>query len=164
MRTKGSSAQIDAGFYQLIHQLVGPSLKKDDKAERRGGQRYRFWTRQLVAPWDGGPVPPDELFGYVQCYDLTRAGFSFFLPTEPAFTSLVAAFGDPPQRIYVAAEVAHSARVLLHASGLVEQLDGNRASHVSYRSPDGRPATSMVLVGCSFIQRLERAPQATATE
>lgn len=157
MKTKGSSAQIDASFYQLIHQLVGPSLKQDEKAERRGRQRYRFWTRQLVAPWDGGPVPLDEEFGYVQCYDLTCAGFSFFLPAEPTYTSLVAAFGQPPTMIYVGAQVAHCARVLLHASGLVEHIDGARAGHVSYRSPDGQPATPLVLVGCRFVERLERA-------
>jgi len=154
MRTNSSSVEVDANFYQLIHQLVGTSAVEDKKTERRNRRRYRFWTRQLVAPWDGGPLPPDEAFTYVQCYDLTQAGFSFFLPAEPAYTSLVAAFGQAPKVIHVHAQVAHCARVLLHASGLVERID-NRAGHVSYKSPDGRRATPLVLVGCRFIGRCE---------
>ncbi len=156
MKSNGSSAQVDASFYQLIHQLVGTSLREEAKGERRGRRRYRFWTRQLIAAWDGGPVPPDEAFSYIQCYDLTRAGFSFFLPTEPASILLVAAFGQPPHLIYVGAEVVHCARVLLHASGLVEHIASDQAGHVSRKSPDGRPATPLVLVGCRFLRRLER--------
>jgi hypothetical protein len=163
MRTKSSSAQIDASFYQLIHQVAGTALRQEKRSDRRGRRRYRFWTRQLVAPWDGGPVPPDEEFGCVQCYDLTQAGFSFFLPAEPAYASLAVAFGQAPNMIFVGAEVVHCARVLLHASGLVEEIE-ERASHVSYQSPDGRPATPLVMVGCRFVRRLERTGVAEGGE
>lgn len=152
-----NTSRSDADFYRLVYQLMGP-LPGESQGERRGRRRQRFWARQRVAPWDGGPLPTESEFFEVQCYDLTPAGFSFFLPSRPTFQWLVAAFSGPTGVIYVGAQVAHCASVLLHASGLVEHIEG-RASHVSYRSPDGQWAKPMVLVGCRFVKRLEESRQ-----
>jgi len=145
--------QSDADFFRLIHQMVGP-LAADEQSERRSRRRDRFLTWQRIAPWDGGPLPEDDAFLAVRCYDLTQGGFSFFLPTRPKFPFLVAAFGQPPELIYVGAEVVRCSRVLLHASGLVDPIH-DRATHVSYRSPDGQLAQPMILVGCRFVKRLD---------
>lgn len=144
---------VDADFYRLVHQLMGDSLR-EKKLERRGRKRYRFWANQWIAPWDRGAMPSDEAFFEVQCYDLTRGGFSFFLPARPEFDSLVVAFGVPPRMIYLGAEVAHWARVWLHASGEVEKIE-EPAAPFTHSGRDGREVRSMVLVGCRFIQRLE---------
>jgi len=147
-------SEIDANFYQLIHQLAG-SPRHPDQSERRGKRRQAFLVVQRIAPLGGGGFPGDSEFFQVRCHDLSEGGFSFFLPRPPEFTSLVAAFGSPPEMIYVGADVSHSANVLVHRSGWVEQVEG-RAGHVSYQGIDGDPATPMVLVGCRFTRRLQK--------
>ena len=145
---------IDADFYRLIHQLAG-TPREDDPSERRGQHRQAFSTVQRIAPHPGPGFPPDSEFFEVRCHDLTRSGFSFFLPAPPDFTALVAAFGTPPHLIYVGAEVRHSDRVLRHPSGLVEHVGGG-AGAVAYQSVEGNIPTPLILVGCRFTRRMER--------
>ena len=144
--------EIDASFFSLIHQLAG-SPRPDDAAERRKDRRKPFVSTQRIAARRGTEVPDESEFIEIQCHDLTRHGFSFFLPNHPEFDSLVAAFGTPPEVLYVAAEVSHCEDVLLHSTGLVQSL-GDRAAHVSYEDHTGRTAQTKVLVGCRFTERL----------
>jgi hypothetical protein len=67
---------------------------------------------------------------------------------------LVAAFGKPPDPIFISAEVRHLAQVLLHASGMIERLEGRDPNAVL---PSGEaPAQPMMLVGCRFLRRLSK--------
>jgi len=150
----GTSNEIDANFFRLIHQLVSDSAEEADQ-DRRHSPRNLFEYFQRIAPWDGGGFPEDSAFFVVRCHDLTRAGFSFLMPTEPQFHVLVAAFGSPPKVIYVAAEVTHSEHVLLYPSGRVERPDDGTGEAGARRSP-AEPATRMVLVGCRFTRRLRK--------
>jgi hypothetical protein len=149
-----SATEVDANFFRLIHGLVG-SQPEDESAEKRGSMRHAFSVVQWVAPHDGENFPPDEAFLDVWCHDLTQSGFSFFLPSRPDLTRLVAAFGKPPQLIHVSAEVVHCHTVLRYPSGAVEFVEGE-ANQTSYVSPDGETGTLMFLVGCRFCERLEK--------
>jgi len=146
------TSDIDANFYRLIHEMVGPQLR-DEPAERRAGVRRPFWGVQRIAPRRGPHFPGDDEFVEVRCYDLTRAGFSFFLPIRPDFDKLVAAFGTPPELIYVGAEVSRCDDVLVHASGEVEHIHG-RAGQAAGQDPRSDAARPMILVFCRFSQRL----------
>lgn len=148
------TSDIDANFYRLIHQMVGPQLR-DEPAERRDGARRPFGGVQRIAPRRGTYFPADDEFVEVRCYDLTRAGFSFFLPIRPDFDKLVAAFGTPPEVLYVAADVSRCDDVLVYPSGQVEHIHGraDRAAGQDARSHTARP---MILVFCRFTERLAR--------
>lgn len=150
----GTSNEIDANFFKLIHQLVSSSAGEENE-ERRGGPRALFESFQRIAPWDGAGFPQDSEFFAVRCRDLTRGGFSFLTPGEPPFAMLVAAFGRPPDETYLAAEVAHTEYVLLYPSGRVERPDDG-TTEAGAGKPPAEPATRMVLVGCRFRRRLRK--------
>jgi hypothetical protein len=151
-----SSAETDANFYRLVHSLKA-SFPGQAPAERREEPRGAFSTSQRIAPLRGDRLPDDSEFFEVLCRDLSKAGFSFLLPAAPDFTMLVAAFGTPPNMIYVAGEIVHCTNVLLHPSGLVEDADGHAADTAEHHA-DGRPLKPMALVGCRFTKRLKRPP------
>lgn len=146
-------AEIDANFYNLVHQL---SMAAGGlPAERRHEKRSRFVATQRVA-FRGTPGIPDVTeFTEVQCHDLTRGGFSFFLPSEPTLQFLVVALGTPPRVIYVSARVTHTEPVLVYESGLMERYpdgcvpDQTKSQHVR----------RMILVGCTFVKRLDASRQ-----
>ena len=147
-------SEIDADFYNLIHQLAG-SAEDGPAAERRGDRRQPFRSAQRIAIRRGPGIPDESQFIEVRCHDLTRRGFSFVLPSQPDFDSLVAAFGTPPEVIYVAARVAHCDDVLVYSSGLVQRV-ADRDQHVGHQDRHGRTATPVVLVGCRFTERLHK--------
>jgi len=146
--------ETDANFYNLIHQLVDSS-QPDEDAERRNQHRELFLSTQRIALRRGPGIPDESEFIDVRCHDLTRKGFSFFLSSSPNFDSLVAAFGSPPELIYVAAKVSHCQEVLVYSSGVVEPVR-DPAEHVGHQATEGQTATEMVLVGCRFTARLYR--------
>ena len=154
------TSDIDANFYRLIHGLVGSQLK-DEPAERRRSARRPFSVVQRIAPRRGPGVPQDHEFVEVRCHDLTRAGFTFFLPIRPDFTSLVAGFGTPPQLLYVAADVTRCDSVLVHASGEVEHI-GQQADGAA-KDPQSDTATPMILVSCQFTERLMKPPDRSSS-
>ena len=146
------ASDSDANFYRLIHELVG--RQSTTAADRRSGRRRPFLTVQQIAGWDGRRFPADEDFFDARCRDLTGRGFSFLSPGRPQFQHLVAAFGKPPERIFIAAEVRHLAQVLVHAGGTVERLDGRSVPAARFAGEP--PPQSMVLVGCRFLRRLSK--------
>jgi hypothetical protein len=149
-----SEGKLDAGFFNLIHQLTG-TCRPQSPAERRQRPRHPFPSRQRIAVSRGPGIPDDAEFIEVRCHDLTRQGFSFLFPGRPEFTSLVAALGTPPDMIYVAAEVSHWADVLVDSSGRVEHV-GTRTARRKQANLEGQNATPMVLVGCRFSKRLRK--------
>jgi hypothetical protein len=147
------ASEIDANFYRLIHELVGPQLE-DEPAERRRRERRPFPVDQWIAPRHGPAFPADSQFLKVRCHDLTEGGFSFLVPQAPDFDHLVAAFGDPPNLLYVGAEVRHCHRVLVSPSGDMRHA----ADPAAEPGPQGQASAAkpMVLVGCRFIERLHK--------
>ena len=139
--------QIDASFYNLIHELVSADKQAVDG---RKLPRRSFRVVQRVAPRTGPGIPREAEFFNVRCHDLTRQGFSFLMSARPAFTSLVAAFGIPPELIYVAAQVVHCTDVLVDEAGRVRSDEQRDQAPVAQRQ-DLRP---MVLAGCRFTERL----------
>lgn len=146
-----STSEIYANFYRLMH-LLADAQKEGKPTERRRALRHPFFAVQRVAPRRGLALPKESEFVQVRCCDLNRAGFSFLIPTRPDFTSLVAAFGTPPDVIYVAAEVSHCDTVLLHPSGAVDHLGD--ANQTGRQAENAGASTRMVRVGCRFTQRL----------
>jgi hypothetical protein len=150
------TSEIDASFYGLIHRLAGSQLQ-DEPAERRRTARHPFSVVQWIAPRRGSHFPDDHEFLEVRCHDLSRAGFSFFLPIRPDFRALVAAFGTPGQLVYVGAEVLRCHSVLVYPSGELERIDpGDGGASQGPRSQTARP---MVLVACQFTKRLTKPPE-----
>lgn len=146
-----SASKVDAGFYDLVYQFTG-SPREDDQRRLR---RQPFPVKQWIAPRSRPGFPRRSEFVEVLCHDLTSEGFSFFLDDFPDFESLVAALGRPPKLVYVSAAVVHASEVLVYPSGRVKPMRG-RARHVSYEAPDGAIGTPMVLVGCRFIDKIDR--------
>jgi len=145
----GPNKQLDAAFFQLIHDLVMASPRESNE-DRRRRPRQTFRSRQRIAPRLGDALPGEDEFFAVQCHDLTRAGFSFFLPTSPSFSSLVAAFGTGPETLYVAAEVQRVADVLVAPSG-----DILYPSNFLCGKPGDLQLEPLTLVGCKFTSRIE---------
>jgi hypothetical protein len=150
----GLGSEIDANFYNLVHQLAVAS-RKASMADRRSGRRQGFQSVQRIALPRGPGVPDEADFIEVPCHDLTRQGFSFLLPSRPTFEWIVAAFGAAPEVIYVLAKVTRSVDVGVSASGSVETVPGS-AGRAAQGVACDPTAKRMVLVGCRFIERLRR--------
>ncbi|MDZ7618139.1 MAG: hypothetical protein U1E05_14130 [Patescibacteria group bacterium] len=146
-------AEIDASFYNLVHQLS--VMGGNSPVDRRRQRRSRFVATQRIALRRAPGIPDEAEFIEVQCHDLTRGGFSFLLPSKPSFHFLVVAFGAAPNITYISARVTHSEPVLVHKSGLIERLGENG------EPSEANPALTkrMVLVGCGFIERLTPSRQ-----
>jgi len=116
--------------------------------------RRRFFALQRIAPYDGSRIPEESEFFCVESRDLTSRGVSFLLPTHPDFRLVVVAFGEPPMRSHVVAEIVHSTDVMVYRSGLVEPAHDceGEADPDPHQGERGEP---MVLVGCRFIERRE---------
>lgn len=149
----GFESEIDAGIYELIHQLTH-SQSRQNARERRKNQREPFPSLQRIAIRRGTDMPDESEFFEVRCHDLTRNGFSFLLPSEPQFDAIVAAFGAAPNTIYVAARIVRCVTVLAHATGEFRPIESSRPK--TDRRVRDRSAEPMFLVGCHFIARLER--------
>ncbi len=147
-----SGKETDASFFRLIHQLAcGPP--EGEGADRRTEPRRKFLSSQRIAPRRGREVPDESQFTEVACHDLSRGGFSFFLPHRPGFDLLAVAFDDPPDVIYMAAEVSHYKDVLVYSSGEVRPIRCPTEQDDD-EDLDDTTATPMVLVGCRFQGRL----------
>ena len=148
----GLQNEVDANFFNLIHKLAG-SEQQEPAADGGEDRRHPPLSTQRVAPLRGPDMPPESEFDEVQCRDLTRSGFSFLLPTRPDFDSLVAAFGTPPNVIYVSARVTNCEPALVRASGELKRVETETGSAEVVDSDDRAPIP-MVLVHCRFIARL----------
>ncbi len=146
--------EVDAGFYNLVHELTG-AMREERAAERRVARRRTFPSGQRIAPLSGPGIPDESQFIDVSCRDLSREGFSFLLSRPPNFESLAVAFGSPPDVIYMAADVLHCRDVLVYGSGEVQPID-DLGWQINDEDLDARSAIRMVSVGCRFSQRLHK--------
>ena len=146
--------EIDAQFFQMIHQLI----KSQRRSERRGHPRDTFTSTQRIALLRDDKTPEEKDFFDVRCNDLTPSGFSFFINEKPDFEQLVIAFEGSSGMIHIHAEVRHSRKVLLFAdSGRVEAFDYQAGCNEYYdtkrKSAVREEGTPVFLVGCCFTGR-----------
>jgi len=146
--------EVDATFYNLVHQLAGP-MHAAAAAERRKLPREPFPAVQRIAVRRGRGIPDEREFIEVRCHDLTRQGFSFLLPQQPNFDRLVAALGTPGEVIYAGAEVVQCNDVLVYPPS-PGQPAAALSVNLSPTDPAGQTAIPMVLVGCRFTDRLHK--------
>ena len=96
--------------------------------ERRQGARLAFPVVQRVAPYGCDGMPAESQFCRVEFRDISGRGCSFFWPTSPDFTHVIAGLGSPPHLTYVTARVVRC-------------------------TPAPEPETGF-LVGCRFLGRI----------
>ncbi|MEJ5342644.1 MAG: hypothetical protein WHT09_13860 [Thermogutta sp.] len=143
-------AQSDAGFYELVNRIL---MRSDARSlqERRIRPRMEFDTEQRIAPWvDKSPSEGD--FITVRCFDLNKGGIAFFLDEPPPFRKLVVELKCPQKRIYVLAEVAHYAPVLLYPNGDIVLQEAEDVFEEEDLPDLGQPVPK-ILVGCRFLSR-----------
>jgi hypothetical protein len=122
-----SELRTDADFFTTLHRALA-ELASDPVVERRRGARRSFSYVQLLAPYDGGPLPAQEAYSRVLCHDLSPSGFSYVAEQRPQTRQLIAALGRTPFRFFLAQVVNQR---------LIEQGGARR-----------------VLVGCRFLRRI----------
>jgi hypothetical protein len=144
--------QADAGLFNVVHKTLA-GQHAAETVERRQGPRQPFPTVQWIAPDYERDVPPPEALVEVCCRDLTQAGFSFFWPTPPRFQRFIVAFGQPPARLYVKAQVVYWRRVLVDPSGTIV-WQGKPGQKIAVKQPDLPDAQLQVLVGCRLTGKL----------
>ncbi|MBN1910251.1 MAG: hypothetical protein JW818_10970 [Pirellulales bacterium] len=135
--------EINSEFYQLAQEVLGAQRKRENR-EGRAHPRQPFPCVQRIAPSAGDEIPDASFFIPVRCHDLSPAGFSFFLPAEPEFKTLIVAFGAPPEVVYAGAEVLHCTPTPM------------TMSHGLWGVPEMAESEPLVLVGCKLTYRFRR--------
>jgi len=148
----GSDPFIDAGFYELVHQILSNS-QRSPLRERRIRPRLPFDTWQRIAPWVD-KRPGDQDFISVRCFDLNKNGIAFFVEEPPGFRRLIVELSCPQRKVYLEAEVAHWAYVYLYPSGDVVPEEVLSELAEEERLDLGEPQR-LVLVGCRFKSRFD---------
>src|SRR5262245_25479536 len=92
----------EADLFQAVHDLFW----QQGSGERRNGPRHPYKCTQLLAPYNGGPLPRQREFSWVECKNLSSRGLSFFWPEPPAFEQVVVALGGVPF-IFLVARIVH---------------------------------------------------------
>lgn len=110
-------------------QQTNAFANSDQPVDRRKDSRTEYSNRVRIAYFRHGRAPLDAEFLEVQCYNLSRSGFSFWSFAAREEKELLVVFGDPPNEIRVKARVIH-----------------NEATQ-----QDGKLRT---LVGCEFLERM----------
>ena len=82
------------------------------KTERRQRRRCPFERVEKIAPYDGLNQPGQEEYLPHQCHDISATGFSFFLPLEPAYSSVVLKVADAGNLKYMIAVVVNVRQVV----------------------------------------------------
>ncbi len=143
----------DAGFYELIHRMVrhshGTLLEN-----RRVRRRIQYEMTQRIAPVEDEAAHRLGDFVPVRCYDLNGGGIAFLLPEQPRFQRLVVELSCPRKKVFLLAEVAHTAAVYVYSNGdiMPEEMDTGDEDE-SPCDPD--QVERRVLVGCRFLSRWE---------
>jgi len=145
------SHSVDPQLGKLDYQLLG-SPRASAEEERRSSCRRPVFAIRRIAPRTGSSPPAEADFFCVESRDLTDEGFSFFMPSRPAFDSLLLAIDRSSSVEYLPAEVIHCTDVWVYPSGLVETADQRDAGGRDRPGQDGR---QMVLVGCRFTQPVD---------
>jgi len=93
--------------------VPGTFKSGDDRDDSRLGveppSRNHHYYREpnRIAPYSGGPIPPEETFVAVPVFDISRSGFSFYADRVPGSPFLIVAMNVADQVVYVTARVVH---------------------------------------------------------
>ncbi len=143
--------RADANFYNLVHEMVKDTPLEG--AERRQQSREPFLCLQRVASLVGDEFPEPSDFFDVQCHDLTRTGFAFYMTTRPTCRRLAIALGNATKTYYISAEVVRCSEVLVFPSGEAKTI-GPSSARPNGRDVGGEVGEPMFLIGCRFLGRL----------
>jgi hypothetical protein len=144
--------QRTANFYSLVHQLVETAPRKQ-APQRRRQKRHAFSALCQIAPLQGSEMPGEDEFMAVRCRDLNQNGFSFLLPKQPTFTSLLAALGEPPAQIFMAADISQCHEVWIWPWGDIEPVPPSMTDGPPPQRRGVEPERAFH-VGCQFVRRL----------
>jgi len=103
--------------------------KSYEKMRSSPRKHYRF--NQQIAPMHGGLLPAKDEYFNVECNDISQGGISFYLKRPPGCEQFAIVLGQKPMITILAARVVYSREV---------EHDGQQ----------------MYLVGCQFIDRLQK--------
>jgi len=77
-------------------------------ADQRSSNRLTFRQFERIAPYHGGPLPPDDAFVAVTFFDISQGGFSYLADVPPECEELIVAMQVHDQVIYVRAQIINS--------------------------------------------------------
>ncbi len=100
-------------------------------AELRSSPRKQYQYSQRIAPMHGGLLPAKDEYFNVECNDISQGGISFYLRRPPGCEYFAIVLGQKPMVTVLVAKVVYSKAV---------EHNGTR----------------MILVGCKFIDRLQK--------
>jgi hypothetical protein len=87
---------------------AGKEVKKAKSGrEKRTSNRLSFRRTQRIAPYDGGPLPPDGAFSIVPFSDISKGGFSYLSDRVPEYRTLVVAMQIHQQVVPMRAQILH---------------------------------------------------------
>ena len=75
--------------------------------ERRREDRESPRTIVRVAYARGGLLPSDRNLEQVECHNLSRSGFAYWMLSPPDHNDLLVVFGETPNEVRVRARVVH---------------------------------------------------------
>jgi hypothetical protein len=75
--------------------------------EKRASNRLSFRRTQRIAPYESGPLPPDDAFYIVPFSDISRGGFSYLAESVPEYRTLVVAMQIHQQVVPMRARILH---------------------------------------------------------
>ena len=85
--------------------MAGEQVKSG--REKRTSNRLSFRRTQRIAPYNGGPLPPDDAFYIVPFSDISKGGFSYLADRVPAYRTLVVAMQIRQQVVPMRARILH---------------------------------------------------------
>jgi hypothetical protein len=135
--------------YETANQVLNPPPSFQGK-ERRAAKRHPFRFVQRIAAYDGQDDLAALRFFPVQCYDISRRGIAFLLPSQLDFSKLVVELASADEQMYFEAEV-------VNYRNLTESPEDEVGTFLSRLGPSGE-APHAVLIGCRFTKRLRLLP------
>ena len=125
---------------QEMCDVIGGRHRLGESTEEMKSRRYPYDCLQQLAPWDEeGPQPRPDSYVSVRCHDISVSGISFLWSDAPDFTRAILSVGAPEAPIFMVVEVTGYKSVYRH-------------DEVCF------------LVGCRFVNRLEKVAKQTREE
>ncbi len=92
-----------------MHQTAIDRMPPRDttSVERRQDERRWITLRTRVAYLRGGALPSDRNLVEVQCHNISRSGFAYWVLGAPEHDELVVVFGEGPTSVRMLAGVVH---------------------------------------------------------
>ena len=95
------TTEFDLGLFDTISALI-QEQHAATRPNRREGERHPFPCQQLMAPYDGTELPGTDELRFVQCYDISPQGFSFYFNEKLETDLVIIGLGRIPFQFFVA--------------------------------------------------------------